>query len=299
MDSIQSHIFRAGLRLQRRFIVNVETSAEQRRARFEHVTRLLRRMPTGVQVAPVAIGDVPGEWLIPNNADPNRLMLYLHGGGFMMGSPATHRAMVARIALACRARILLPDYRLAPECPYPAALDDSVAAYHWLRSNHGGDPAIVLAGDSAGGGLVISTLLRLREADQPLPAAGVCLSPFIDFTLSGDSIVTRAEADPYLAPNDHVVLKYYLGQHDPRDPLLSPVFADMGGLPPLFIQVGHDEVLLSDAERLAQRAEAGGVPVTLEIWSSMWHVWQFFAPYMPESQRAIDRIGEWVLEKTG
>ncbi len=254
-------------------------------------------MPRNVDVQPIAIGDLPAEWLRPIGVKDDRAVLYLHGGGYTMGSCNTHRALGARLALASWAPVLVIDYRLAPEHPFPAALDDALAAYRWLI-----DPArparpIALAGDSAGGGLVIATAITLRDRGDRLPAAIACLSPWADLAVKGESMVTRAKSDPLIGRESslqHAAL--YVAQHDPSSPLISPVYADLRGLPPLLIQVGDCEVLLSDSVRLAEHARQASVDTTLEVWDNMWHVWQAYAGYVPEAQQAIERVGTFISQ---
>jgi epsilon-lactone hydrolase len=291
MPSIQSHLFRFYLKSQRG--IDANASVSQQRADFEKATGRAK-MPKGVSVRAAIVGGVPGEWIEPAAMEDESVILYLHGGGYMMGSPKTHRAMVARIAVASRARALLLDYRLAPEHPFPTAIEDAVAAYHALLDQGIAPEQIVFAGDSAGGGLVLAALLWLRDAGDPMPRAAVCISPFADFALLGESIITRAKADPYVKLEHWSVVKHCLGDNDPYSPLLSPLYGDLRGLPSLLIHVGNDEILLSDSTRLAERARDAGVDATLEVWPGMWHVWHFFAPILPEAQQAIDRIGSFV-----
>lgn len=254
--------------------------------------------PDDVELQPVDADGVPGEWIVAPGADPETVVYYLHGGGYTIGSINSHRSMISRISRAAGARAFAIDYRLAPEHPFPAGLEDALKAYRWLLKQ-GVDPArIVIAGDSAGGGLTLATLLSLRDTGDPLPAAAVLISPWTDLTLSGESIQTRADADPMIRPNEaSSLVDAYLNGHDPSDPLVSPVFADLSGLPPMLIQVGDDEVLLDDSTRLEAKAKSDGVDVTLEVWDEMIHVWHFFASMLPEGQQAIDRIGEYVRER--
>jgi acetyl esterase/lipase len=203
--------------------------------------------------------------------------------------------MVARLSKASRARALVVDYRLAPEHPFPAAVDDATAAYRWLLSQNVQPSHIVVAGDSAGGGLTLATLLALRDAKTPLPAAAVCLSPWVDMEGTGASMTTRAKADPVVQKQGLLgMAQLYLGGKDPKSPLAAPLHGDLRGLPPLYIQVGDAETLLDDATRIAEKAKAAGVKVDLEIWPEMPHVWQLFAPLLPEGQQAIDKIGAFV-----
>jgi acetyl esterase/lipase len=225
----------------------------------------------------------------------DRAVLYLHGGGYTMGSCNTHRALGARLAVVSRAPVLIIDYRLAPEHPFPAALEDALAAYRWLIEPGRPVHSITLAGDSAGGGLVIATAIALRDQGDRLPAAIVCMSPWADLAVQGESMVTRAKSDPLIGRESSLQhAASYVAQHDPRSPLISPVYADLHGLPPLLIQVGDYEVLLSDSVRLAERARQAGVDATLEIWDGMWHVWQAYAGYVPEAQQAINRVGAFI-----
>lgn len=256
-------------------------------------------LPTApdVRCEAVVAGGVPGEWIVPPGAEESRVLLYLHGGGYVIGSVNTHRDMVSRIARAAQARALAIDYRLAPEHPFPAAVEDATAAYRWLLAS--GMPAerIVIAGDSAGGGLTLATLLALRDAGDLLPAAAVCISPWTDLAVTGESMDTKADVDPMIRKAEAIEgAKLYLAGADPKTPLASPLYADLSGLPHLLIQVGTHETLQDDSVRLAERARAAGVDVTLEQWEEMIHVWHFFAFILPEAQQAIDRIGQFVRE---
>jgi phosphinothricin tripeptide acetyl hydrolase len=241
--------------------------------------------------APVA----PAEWLRPPGAVAGRVVLYLHGGGYVIGSPRSHRHLAAAIAAAAQASGLLLDYRLAPEHPFPGAVDDATAAYRWLLEQGVAPAHIVIGGDSAGGGLTVATLLALRDAELPMPAGGVCISPWVDLTFSGASYRTRAAVDPIVTrPGIDEMARAYLGATPARTPLASPLFADLRGLPPLLIHVGSDEVLLDDAVQLADRAKAAGVDATLEVWDRMIHVWHWFLPMLDEAQSAVDGIGRFV-----
>jgi monoterpene epsilon-lactone hydrolase len=251
------------------------------------------------QCTPVNAGGVPAEWIVAPGAAEYRVLLYLHGGGYVMGSINTHREMVARLSKAAGVRGLALDYRLAPENPFPAAVEDATKAYRWLLAQ-GIKPAhVVVAGDSAGGGLTLATLLALRDAKDPLPAAGVCISPWTDMEGAGASMKTRAQADPVVQLEGLLgMAKLYLGDKDPKTPLAAPLHADFRGLPPLLIQVGDAETLLDDATRVAERAKTAGVKVDLEVWPEMIHVWHLFAPILPEGQQAIEKIGQFIRQHT-
>jgi monoterpene epsilon-lactone hydrolase len=263
-------------------------------------TRLGRLMMTagGVHADPDTINGLHVEWLTPKARMDGKLLLYLHGGAYVIGSCDMYRHLVSHIARAARIRAVLPEYRLAPEHKFPAAIDDSVAVYRSLLAMGIKAADIVIAGDSAGGGLTVATLLTLRDAGDPLPAAAVLLSPFLDVTGSGDSMRTRAAQDPWFRPQDlSVVADLYCEPHQRRFPLVSPVFADVEGLPPMFIQVGDDEILLSDSERIADACIAAGIAVELEVWPEMWHVFQMFIGKMPESRAAMLRIGQYIQSR--
>jgi epsilon-lactone hydrolase len=274
-------------------------SVEKMRAGMEKVAE---RVAGDVKCEPIDAGGVKAEWIVPPNAAQDRVILYLHGGGYVMGSINTHRAMVARIARAAQARALALDYRLAPEHPFPAAVDDATAAYRWLLAQGYKGPRIAIAGDSAGGGLALAALIAIRDANLPLPACGVPISPWTDMEGTGASMKTNATKDPMIPSGNNGGLfnmaKAYVGTGDPKNPLASPLHADYKGLPPLLIQVGGTETLLDDSTRVTEKARAAGVKVDLEVWDEMIHVWHVFAKLLPEGQQAIDRIGQYVLEHT-
>jgi acetyl esterase/lipase len=247
----------------------------------------------------VDAGGVPAEWVTTDESVEERVIYYLHGGGYVACSINTHREMVSRLARAAKARGLLIDYRLAPGHPFPAAVEDAVTGYRWLLSRGIKPARMAIAGESAGGGLSVATLVALRDALEPLPAAAVLASPWVDMEIVGESMVTRAAIDPVVQPDTlRAMARAYLGKADPRAPLASPIHADLAGLPPLLIQVGTAEVLYDDAARLAQRAESAGVEVVLEPWPDMIHMWHAFASILPEGQQAINRIGEFVQKHT-
>ena len=248
---------------------------------------------------PVNAGGVSAEWVAAAGAADDRVVLYVHGGGYVMGSIATHRELAARLSKASGARVLVLDYRLAPEHPFPAPVEDATAAYRWLLAQNIKPSRIVVAGDSAGGGLALATLIALRDAKVPLPAAGVGISPWVDMEGTGASMTTRAKVDPVVQKEGLLgMAQLYLSGKDPKSPLAAPLHANLEGLPPLLIHVGDAETLLDDSTRIAEKAKKSGVKVELEIWPEMPHVWHLFAPFLPEGQQAIEKIGKFVQQQT-
>jgi epsilon-lactone hydrolase len=273
-----------------------EPTIEQLRTGME---KLAERVTSDVHCEPTIAGNVKAEWVVPPGADTERVLLYFHGGGYVMGSINTHRAMVARMARAARARALLIDYRLAPGHPFPAAVEDATAAYRSLLAQGCKPRKIALAGDSAGGGLTLATLLALRDAQTPLPACAVPISPWTDVEGTGASVKTKASRDPMVREAD--LLRYgalYGGNTDLRNPLVSPLHGDYRGIPPLLIQVGEAEIILDDSTRVAERAKQAGVQMDLEVWDEMVHVWHVFAKLLPEAQQAIEKVGSYVIAHT-
>ena len=269
-------------------------SVEDTRANFEQMAAMFPVAPD-VNCEPVSAGGVKAEWVAAPGADAGRAVLYLHGGGYVIGSINTHRDLAGRISRAAKARVLLIDYRLAPEHPFPAAVEDSVAAYRWMLAQGLKPSRIAVAGDSAGGGLTIATLVAIRDAKLASPGAGVCLSPWTDLEGLGDSMKSKAAVDPMVQKEALLEMaKHYLAGQDARSPLAAPLYADLASLPPLLIQVGTAETLLDDSTRIAERARKAGVKVTLEPWENMIHVFQVFAPMLDEGQQAIEKIGEFV-----
>jgi len=248
---------------------------------------------------PVEAGGVPAEWISTPGAANDRVVLYLHGGGYVLGSVNTHREMLIRLSRAASARVLALNYRLAPEHPFPAAVEDATAGYRWLLSQGVKPNRVVVAGDSAGGGLTAAALVAIRDAQLPSPAAGVCLSPWVDMEGIGETMTTKAKIDPMVQKEGLLgMASLYLNGKDPRSPLAAPLYADLKGLPPLLIHVGEAETLLADSTRLTERAKAAGVKVNLEVWPDMIHVWHLFASVLPEGQQAIEGIGKFVREHT-
>jgi acetyl esterase/lipase len=253
-----------------------------------------------VKRTPVSANGVEAEWLDAPGARTDRAVLYLHGGGYVLGSVNSHRDMIARVSAAANARALGLNYRLAPETPFPGAVDDAVSAYQFLLAQGLTPGHIVIAGDSAGGGLTAATLLAIRERALPRPAAGVLLSPWVDLEGTGESMNGGVSDDPMVRRDLIAAMAPpYLAGKDPKTPLAAPLHADLRGLPPLLIQVGRREVLLDDSLRLAQKAQRAGVDVTLEVGPGIIHVWQMFARELVDARQAIDRIGAFVKKHVG
>ena len=269
-------------------------TVQETRANFEQMAGMFP-VAADVKCEPVDAGGVKSEWVTAPGADAGRAVLYLHGGGYVIGSINTHRDLAARISRAAKARVLLIDYRLAPEHPFPAAVEDSVAAYRWMLAQGLKPARISVAGDSAGGGLTVATLVAIRDAKLATPGAAVCLSPWVDLEGVGDSMKSKASVDPMVQRDGLLEMaQHYLAGKDARSPLAAPLYADLAGLPPMLIQVGTAETLLDDSTRIAERARKAGVKVTLEPWENMIHVFQVFAPMLDEGQQAIEKIGEFI-----
>lgn len=253
--------------------------------------RLLGTLPADATVEPVAIGALEAEWIRPAGADADRVLLYFHGGGYVMGDCRTHRSIVAKFAQGSRTAALVFSYRLAPEHPFPAALDDALAAYDWLRQQGVAAASIVFAGDSAGGGLLLATLLALRQRGEAMPAAAVALSPWTDLACTGASYVTNLPTE-VLAPKGcwTAFSAHYLAGADPRDPLISPLYGDLAGLPPLLIFAGGHEVMRDDSVAFAERARTAGVAVTLRVGAGLFHCYPACAPLFPEATEAMAEI---------
>jgi monoterpene epsilon-lactone hydrolase len=263
------------------------------RATFAPAGRPPEPIPDDVAVTEVDAGGVPAYWLSPPGADPGRTLVYVHGGGYSLGSLRSHGELAARLGRAAGMRVLFPEYRLAPEHPFPAAAEDMQAVWRWLRDQGVPAGSVALAGDSAGGTLSLGLLLALRDAGEDLPAAAVVLSPATDLTVSGASADERADEDPIFTPDMiRGIAAGYLAGADPRTPLASPLFGEFKGLPPLLVQVGTAEVLLSDSERLAEAAVAAGVDVTLRVGEGLPHVYAIMAgtPEAAEATREIARF---------
>lgn len=253
--------------------------------------------PEGATIQKVDAGGAPAEWTDADGSSGGAAIVYLHGGGYTMGSLNSHRNLVAGLSRAAGIRALSVDYGLAPENPFPSAVEDAVNAVRYVHDQGIAPNRVVIAGDSAGGGLTAATLIALRDRGIELPAAGVLISPWLDLTQSGATMKSHAAVDPMVS--SELLGKCsaaYLGGQDPRSPLASPLFADLSGLPPLLIHVGTAEVLLDDSRRFDAAARKAGVDSTLEEWDEMIHVWHTFAAMLPEGQQAIDRVGAFIKE---
>lgn len=295
--SIQAPLLRFIIRIGARGEVSKRTLAKRRQSASFGAG--LIRPPRGTVIVPESAAQVPARWITSSQAGSERVLLYFHGGGWVYGWTQFHALFVGQLTRASKARAMAVDYRLAPEHPYPAALEDCVRAYRSLIDRGVPPGRIVLIGDSAGGNLTLVTLLALKGTGLPLPAAGICLSPVTDLAAKRDASVRNVRKDVVLNPASMKFFhESYLDGQDPHDPLISPVYADLIGLPPLLIQVGGDEILLDDAEKLAAQAVQAGVDATLHVYPGMWHVWQLFAPFLPEAEKAVEEIGQFVQSHT-
>lgn len=269
-----------------------EGPIEEQRARQEKSNRFTK-LPADTICQPVDADGVLAEWIDAPDA-VSGAFLYLHGGAYALNSINTHRELVARLTHATKLRGLAIDYRLAPEHPHPAALEDALAAYRWLLTEGFTPSQIVIMGDSAGGGLALATLIALRDAGEPLPAGAICISPWVDLAHTGASIQSKAKADAILDIDSlERYAGYYAAGQDRKRPLISPLYADLSGLPPLLIQVGSDEVLLDDSVRCAENARKAGVDVTLNVWDGLFHAFPIIA-FLPETKEAVENIAAFV-----
>jgi epsilon-lactone hydrolase len=292
MPSLQARVMRLLVRL---FAPDLhhERSVESIRADLDRAAHA-SKPPIGTTKRRLFIGDMEAEWITPAG-ESRGVLLYLHGGAYIAGSIVSHSNTVAYFADVAGVEALLPAYRLAPEHPFPAALDDAVAAYRWLLAQGRHPDELVIAGDSAGGGLTLATLVYLRDARLPLPAAAICLSAWTDLAATGSSLRTRARKEPWLRAESVVPgAAHYYSDQSPRHPLISPLYADLAALPPILMQVGDYEILLDDTLRVAEKIRAVGGVVEVEVWNGMWHVFQAFTNQLPESRAAVASIGEFI-----
>jgi acetyl esterase/lipase len=257
------------------------------------------KLPAGLEVRPFSLSGMHAEWLVPAGADLDKVILYTIGGGYISGSCNDHRTLVAKVAQTSGFPVLMFDHRLAPEHPFPAALDDSLTAYRWLLGQGYLPENILIMGESAGGGLCLATLLALRDQGMPLPVAAVALAPWTDLKLTGESYRTRRNVCISPPGMSQVCSKYYVGDHDPGDPWISPLYGDLHGLPPLYIDVGDYDTMLDDSTRFAAKAREAGMEVTLVVAAKMVHCYPLMAPLFPEATQALQKICGFIRKHLG
>jgi len=295
LPSIRSIVLRKGIKIAVKRLKGMEKlDIAQRRQRLNEAAKRWSKMPENCKVQALEIEGIYAEWISNEHTVKDKVILYLHGGAYGYCSADTHRSLAARIMAEAGMKVLLPEYRLAPEHPFPAAIHDALKIYQWLLNQGYHSSNILFAGDSAGGGLSVATTLLLIERNEPLPSGVVCLSPWVDLTSSGVSYLENKDKDPYLnVEGARAAALAYAGDTPLDDKLISPIFGDFKGFPPLFIQVGSVEILRSDAETLAQVARQAGVQVELKVWNGMWHVWQASSK-LKESKQAVKEIGRFI-----
>jgi epsilon-lactone hydrolase len=294
MPSIRSKICRI---LAKRLIgshFNPSLTIDEIRKGMEKATRMAF-LPANTNVEKTRYGDIDAELVTGKDANEEYVVLYLHGGGYNTGSPQTHREFTAHISNASHAKVLVPDYRLAPESPFPAALEDAIASYHWLLDNGYSSEKIAIAGESAGGGLTLATCLTLRDNGDHLPSSLTVLSPWTDLEMTGESAKTLEDLDPMLNFEAiRMMALNYIGTSDASSPLISPIHADFKNFPPMLIHVGSDEMLLDDSRRVADSVRQAGVDITIKIYKEMWHFFHVFYRLMPEAKAAVREIGSFI-----
>ena len=297
MASIQNFVIRSFLYLTVKKDKMVTYSVEDVRHSLRKLTNM-SPMPKNIKIEKADYNGVPAEWTTPDNLKNKGVILFLHGGAYVAGSIETHRALVGRIAKASKTKVLSIEYGLAPERPFPHGLNDAVKAYQWLIEKGYDHNKIVICGDSAGGGLTIATLVKLRDEKLPLPAAGVVMSPWLDLLCTGESAYTLAKKDPMLSVKSGKIYADLYAKGNLEHPHVSPLYTDPKGLPPIYIQVSSSETLLDDSLRFGVKAKNAGVDIIVEPWEKMVHVWQAFAPYLPEGRKAIQKMGDYIEMKT-
>ncbi|GAA3911339.1 alpha/beta hydrolase [Litoribacillus peritrichatus] len=296
MASLRAQVIKKTLRSSIKPLLSPNTSITTQR-RLTDFGLQLNILPFGTEISETELDGIPTEWVSNKHTlDCDNVILYLHGGAYNIGSPKSHRNVTAHLARATGSMVLAIDYRLAPEHPCPAGLSDVIKVYRWLLAHDHNPKNLAIAGDSAGGGLTVASVLEMKEENLPLPAVLGVISPWVDLTMSGESVRSNAAIDPMIRKDWlEAMINNYATDLAPSSPLCSPINGDLTGLPPLLIQVGSDEILLDDAIRLAQRAESYGVSVELDIWESMWHVWHFQAGLIPEADQAIQDLANHLL----
>ncbi len=277
-----------------------DESVEEQRARIDMAQEAMTARPAGVTWTEVDAGGVTAIWADPEDGSMDHVVLYLHGGGYVIGSAAGNRNFTGQLAKAVGCRVLNVDYRLAPEHPHPAAVEDSTTTYRWLVDQGFGAESLAISGASAGGGLTVSTLLKLRDDGVALPVAGVAISPWIDMEGIGESMVTREDVDILISKEKvRDWAEAFLAGQNARDPLAAPLYGDFDCIPPLLIQVGDEEIVLDDSTRLADVADSAGVDVSLEVFPEMQHIFQLFVGNMPEADEAVAKIAAWLRPRLG
>jgi epsilon-lactone hydrolase len=296
LPSVSSYFIKMGIKAGAKKLKLEEKKIEESRQMIDSFARKFTKLPKNCKVKKIQIEGIYAEWILNNQTKEDKVILYLHGGGYGYCSVYTHRSLAARIMNEAGVKVLLPEYRLAPEHPFPAAIEDTLTIYRWLLKQGYESSNIIFAGDSAGGGLSVAATLALRNQSETLPAALVCLSPWVDLTSSGESYRENSDKDPYLRSDlVRLTAQAYAAGESLDNTLISPVFANLSGFPPMFIQVGSIEILLSDAQLLADKARQAGVEVDLKVWEGMWHVWQI-SSRLPEAKKAVEEIGNFVRQ---
>lgn len=288
------HLFRGRFKKE---VFDFNTSIPDFRDLCEKGATKYARIPQGIAIIEENTDGIKAEWVIPEGANPEKVVLFVHGGGYVSGSCSDHRAFVSKLSKSCGFQNLVFEYRLAPENPFPAALDDSVKVYEWLLRKGIKPENILIAGESAGGGLCLATLLALKERNITLPAAALAISPWTDLTCSGESYKTKNKVSVAPLNSWTVFSKYYVGENDATSPLISPLFGDLSGLPPIFINSGEADELFDDGEQFYLKAKKAGVDVTFRAGMNMMHCYPFFSPFFKEATEAMDEICEFLKKK--
>lgn len=285
--------------LKRKDVFDFNTSIPKFRDDCEKGARMFGKLPEGIEVTPVKIQDIKAEWITPTGAKKDRVIFYTHGGGYVSGSCSDHRSLVARIVKATNIPALLFEYRLAPEHPFPGAIEDSVSAYKWVLAQGASPSDIMIVGESAGGGLCLAALLALKEESIPMPAAAVAVSPWTDLKCTGESYRTKNKVSVAPLNSWTVFSKYYCGANDPLNPLISPLYGDLQGLPPLLLQAGTDDELFDDSVQFVEKARQAGVDVTFRRGEGMLHCYAFLPAFIPEAKEAMDEIISFIKMHLG
>lgn len=294
--SLRSHVWKF---IIRKMYKEKRMTIAEIRTQDVNAAKFAGRFPKDVEIEHINIDGIAAAWIRPAGADKTKALLHIHGGGYVTGSIASYTRMCILMAQTLKVNVLLPAYRLAPEHPFPAAVDDVLKIYRWLLRQGYQSKDILISGDSAGGGLCVAAVIALRDQGDALPAAVICLSPWADLTLQGQSHVTRFKSEAML--NTETLREWalaYTNKENLGNPLVSPTFADFHDFPPLLIQVSGNEVLLDDAIALAEKAKSAGVDVSLKIWDGLWHVWQIVGDAIPESKMAFEEVGEFIRPRT-